>query len=224
MRSNRPTPPGRRPNPLRELIAEKQRSAELAKSQQRVEDFKQDLPSIISDQVGQHMERLESKLVEEFKELGQKAVERSAQAITGQLADRIETLEQISAIQSRTIVGLKTSSKIAEQKVSNVVDSIERTLSDAVPGGFELAPPQSQPSRQINSVGMEYARELVKSDPRELQEMDEDLPGGKYVFCPNCTSTKVRRAYRHGMWEEFLRLFFIAPFRCRSCRHKFYRF
>jgi len=44
------------------------------------------------------------------------------------------------------------------------------------------------------------------------------------AYCPKCTSTNVRRASRTGMWEEFLRMFFIAPFRCRACRHKFYRF
>ncbi len=220
MRRNRPGVPARRPNPLRELIAEKQRASELTSSRFRVERLQQDLPAMISEQVGAHMERLESKLVEEFKELGQRAVEQSAAAITEQLAERIETLEQISAIQSKTLVNLKNTTKVAEQKVSRAVNSIERTLADNVPGGFALEPPPqgtpAMPSR------IQFVQDVVKADTRELQEIDgEDV---RYVFCPNCTSTKVRRAYRHGLWEEFLRLFFIAPFRCRACRHKFYRF
>ena len=234
MRRNRTGLPARRPNPLRELIAEKQRAAELGVSKRHVENLQQDLPAMISEQVGQHMERLETKLVGELKELGQKAVEQSAQILTEQLSERIDTLEQMSAMQSRSIIGLKTSSKIAEQKVGNVVDSIERTLSAAVPGGFELEPPKHQAGPHqppkipmnlqfVTEAGREHDRELVKADPRELTEMD-DIPAGRYVFCPNCTSTKVRRAYRRGLWEEFLRLFFIAPFRCRACRYKFYRF
>jgi len=61
---------------------------------------------------------------------------------------------------------------------------------------------------------------LIKAPTREVME------DGKYPshFCPKCTSTSIRRATRSGLWEEFLRLFFIAPFRCRACRHKFYRF
>lgn len=217
MRSTRNTPPGGRPNPLRQLIAEKQRDAELARSHQHVERLKGDLPSIVSEQVDQQMERLESKLVEEFKELGQRAAEQSAQVLTEQLAGRLDTLEQISALQSRSIQNLTSSSRVAEKKVGDVVDNIERALSDAVPGGFQLEPLQSPSARRP-----EFATELVKADTREVRELD-DMPPGKYVFCPNCTSTKVRRAYRQGLWEEFLRLFFIAPFRCRACRHKFYR-
>lgn len=220
MRRNRPGLPARRPNPLRELIAEKQRASELSTSRLRVERLQQDLPAMISEQVGAHMERLESKLVEEFKELGQRAVEHSAAAITEQLAERIETLEQISAMQSKTLVNLKNTTKVAEQKVSRAVNSIERTLAENVPGGFALDPQQGTPSMPSRIQFVQ--QEVVKAETREVQEVDgEDV---KYVFCPNCTSTKVRRAYRHGLWEEFLRLFFIAPFRCRSCRHKFYRF
>jgi hypothetical protein len=66
---------------------------------------------------------------------------------------------------------------------------------------------------------LEEPVEIVKADPVDLSEIV-----GKFGFCPNCTSTDVRRANRKGLFEEFLRLFFIAPFRCRSCRHKFYRF
>jgi hypothetical protein len=61
--------------------------------------------------------------------------------------------------------------------------------------------------------------EIVKADSMDVSEIV-----GKNGFCPSCTSTDVRRAVRRGMFEEFLRLFSIAPFRCRACRHKFYRF
>jgi ribosomal protein L37AE/L43A len=125
-------------------------------------------------------------------------------------------------MQSKTLVNLRDSSRIAEQKVSTVVDNIERTLSSAVPG-FKLEPSAfaapllaGTPSPLLETPG---SGEIIKAEPQDVEEIQ-----GKYGFCPKCTSTRIRRANRVGIWEEFLRLFFIAPFRCRSCRHKFYRF
>jgi len=209
-RNQRNTP--RRSNPLRELVTDPKR-AELVRSRERAEKLKANLPSLIEDQVGEHIQKLESKLLKDFKQMGQKAIEESTAVLNEQLSGRIETLEQISSIQSRTIVNLRDSSKVADQKVSSVVNTIEKTLSDAIPG-FRLEASQYA-IPQINAA----AAEVIKADPRDLEELK-----GKNGFCPNCTSTNVRRAYRQGLWEEFLRLFFIAPFRCRSCRHKFYRF
>lgn len=201
-----------RKNPLRDLVSEQKQAAELARERARAEQLEANLPSMIEDQVGEHLQKLESKLLKDFQEIGKKAVDESTAVLNEQLSDRIETLEQISSIQSRAIVNLRDSSKAADEKVSSVVNSIEKTLSAAVPG-FQLeAARYGQPQIEPNA-------ELVKA---ERQEIDE--PRGKYGFCPNCTSTNVRRAYRHGLWEQVLRVFFLAPYRCRACRHKFYRF
>jgi hypothetical protein len=212
MRRNQRYTPGRRPNPLREMVADQKRAADAARARERAEQLKADLPSLIDDQVGEHIQKLESKLLHDFKEMGQKAIEQSTAVLNEQLSERIETLEQISSIQSKTIVNLRDSSKVADQKVSSVVNSIEKTLSEAVPG-FRLE------ASQFAAPQIESHTEVIKADPREIEQSS-----ARYGFCPNCTSTNVRRAYRHGLWEEFLRLLFIAPFRCRACRHKFYRF
>jgi hypothetical protein len=212
MRRNLRNASGRRPNPLRELVAGQRRSAEIAVSRQRAEQLKKDLPALIEDQVGEHIQKLEVRLLKDFQTLGQRAIEESTAVLNEQLNERIDTLEQISSIQSRTIVNLRDSSKSADQKVSTVVTNIEKALSGAVPGfRLEASPYAAQM--------LQPSVELVKAEPQGLEEMK-----GRVGFCPNCTSTKVRRAYRHGLFEEFLRLFFIAPFRCRTCRHKFYRF
>jgi hypothetical protein len=216
MRRNQRNSPSRRINPLRELMLDRQRSAEIARNRQRAEKLKSELPTLIEDQVGEHMQKLESKLLDDFKKIGEQAVEQSAAVLGEQLNERIETLEQISSIQSRSITKLRDSSKIADQKVGLVVNSIEKTLSAAVPGFRLEAPKYSAPRIESRS-------HLVRTKPADLEEMTEDMKG-KCVFCPNCTSTKVRRANRQGLWEELLRFFFIAPFRCRACRHKFYRF
>jgi uncharacterized coiled-coil protein SlyX len=220
-----PRPPGPRPNPLRDLVAEKQRSAEIARARARAEQLKAELPSMITEQVGEHMQKLESKLLKDFQTLGQKAIEESTSVLNETLNGRIETLEQISAMQSRTLSNLRDSSRIAEQKVSSVVENIEKTLSSAVPG-FKLEPSAfaaplmaSATASPLLESPSSASHEIVPAEPQEVSEFH-----GKHGFCPKCTSTRVRRANRVGIWEEFLRLFFIAPFRCRSCRHKFYRF
>jgi hypothetical protein len=211
MRRNQRSP-SRRTNPLRDMVADQKRAAEALRARERAQQLKAELPSLIEDQVGEHIQKLENRLLQDFKQMGQRAIEESTAVLNEQLNDRIETLEQISSIQSRTIVNLRDSSKAAEQKVSSAVDSIEKTLSGAVPG-FRLE------ASQFAQPQIESHTELIKVDEVEIEDLK-----GKFGFCPNCTSTNVRRAYRKGLWEEFLRLFFIAPFRCRACRHKFYRF
>jgi hypothetical protein len=208
--------PGRRNNPRREMLAEQRRAIEFARNRERAQQLKTELPSLIENQVGEQLQKLENKLLKDFQQMGQKAIDESTAVLTDTLNNRIETLEQISSVQSRTIVNLRDSSKVADQKVSAVVNNIEKTLSGAVPG-FQLEAAK-YPQAQVE----EARTQLIRDEPRtELEDMEEV---GKYGFCPNCTSTNVRRAYRKGLWEEILRIFFLAPFRCRACRHKFYRF
>jgi len=207
--------PGRLSNPLRDLLAERNRAAELARLRQLERSARENLPTLIDERVGEQMEKLESKLVEGFREMGRKVVEQGTEALTSSLDGRISQLEQISQVQTDNVNRLRDSSRIAEQKVSGVVNSIENALSEAVPG-FRLSPPSHLPPQLTPAT---ETGELVTAQDRSVEDLR--IPN---AYCPKCTSTNVRRATRTGMWEEFLRLFFIAPFRCRACRHKFYRF
>ena len=218
----------RKPNPVRDLVAEKQRATDLARSRQRVEQLHSSLPSLIHNQVGEHMEKLQNKLLTDFRQVGQRAIEESTSALNDQLTERIETLESASTQQTCTLGKLRDSSRLAEQKVSSVVDSIERSLSSAVPGGFRLEPLQHPPQPLSSKAASEYGHpqfqldphnQIVKADPQEVAET-----AGRFGYCPSCTSMDVRRANRQGVFEQFLRLFFISPFRCRACRHKFFKF
>jgi uncharacterized coiled-coil protein SlyX len=205
-------------------MAEKQLAREVAKSRERVQQLHAELPNIIHERVGEQIQKLEDKLLSDFKEMGQRAIEESTAVLNDHLSDRIDTLEKVSALQSKTLVNLRDSSKVAEQKVSAVVNEMEKSLAGAVPG-FKLdppaypplpaAPPLAHPQFQLT----EPSTEMVRTESQEMSGL-----AGKLGFCPNCTSTNVRRANRQGLFEEFLRLFFVAPFRCRACRHKFYRF
>jgi hypothetical protein len=204
MRRNQGNKPRRKSNPFREMVAEQQRESEILRALQRAEKLQTSLPSLIKDQVGEHMQKLEDKLLQDFKTMGQRAIDESTAVLNDQLHDRIETLEHISSIQSGGIVNLRDSSKSADQKVMLAVNSFEKTMAKAAPD-LQLEPP-AHPAPQIEAPG----------------EVDEYA--GRHGYCPKCTSTNLRRAYRKGLFEELLRLFFIAPFRCRACRHKFYRF
>jgi hypothetical protein len=206
-------------------MLEKQRGAEMVRERVRAEQLAAELPAIIESQVGSQMQKLEDKLVSEFKELGQRAVEQSTNALTEQLNSRLETLEKVSAVQSTTLKSLHDSSKMAYDKVEQVVDSIESTLAGAVPG-FQLEPlskPAVPPTYLHPQFQLEAPKQVApREDAEEAAELEADL--GRVRFCPACTSTNIRRTNRKGIFEEFLRLFFIAPFRCRACRHKFYKF
>jgi hypothetical protein len=101
------------------------------------------------------------------------------------------------------------------------------TLKQSAVPGFKLEPSAYRPLPSAATASTvrpafqipESSTDIVRADSQELAEAV-----GRNGFCPNCTSTNVRRANRAGLFEEFLRLFFVAPFRCRACRHKFYRF
>ncbi|HVY93255.1 MAG TPA: hypothetical protein VHA14_10920 [Bryobacteraceae bacterium] len=208
-------PSGRMSNPMRDALNIRNRGGDAPRARQRERGGRDELSSIIDEQVGEQIEKLENKLVDSFREMGQRVVDQSTEALNNQLDDRISQLEEISAIQTETINQLRDTSRNAEQRVSGVVNNIERALGNAVPG-FKLEPP-AHLQHQITDA---EERRLVKAPTRAVME-DGKIPD---LYCPKCTSTSVRRATRSGIWEEFLRLFFIAPFRCRACRHKFYRF
>jgi predicted RNA-binding Zn-ribbon protein involved in translation (DUF1610 family) len=55
------------------------------------------------------------------------------------------------------------------------------------------------------------------SDIRETGEL-------RPMSCPKCGSTDVRRAKSEGVVVMFFQIFGRFPFRCRSCRVRFYRY
>jgi hypothetical protein len=45
----------------------------------------------------------------------------------------------------------------------------------------------------------------------------------KPFVCLKCGSSDIRRSKRHGALEWILKRFFIVPWRCMSCYHRFFR-
>jgi predicted RNA-binding Zn-ribbon protein involved in translation (DUF1610 family) len=52
-------------------------------------------------------------------------------------------------------------------------------------------------------------------------ETERHIPMSHYS-CPKCGSSDIRRARSEGALSAFLRIFGRWPFRCRSCRRRFY--
>jgi len=75
-----------------------------------------EIPAIIHDRVGEQIQKLEDKLLTDFKEMGQRAIEESTAVLNDHLTDRIDTLEKVSAFQSKTLVNLRDSSLVAERR------------------------------------------------------------------------------------------------------------
>ena len=42
------------------------------------------------------------------------------------------------------------------------------------------------------------------------------------IICPECDREFVRRVSRQGLKERLMSLFYVYPFRCQLCRHRFY--
>jgi hypothetical protein len=61
-------------------------------------------------------------------------------------------------------------------------------------------------------------------DPAREAKHDEQLASDEERYsCPKCGSQDVRRSHGEGVVPFLLRILGRRPFRCRSCRARFYR-
>jgi hypothetical protein len=62
---------------------------------------------------------------------------------------------------------------------------------------------------------------LKRMENAESQEQGrEEL---QKLFCPNCGSVDVRMSQSHRTLDSLLQSFSLRPYRCRSCRKRFYK-
>jgi uncharacterized protein with PIN domain len=54
-----------------------------------------------------------------------------------------------------------------------------------------------------------------------LDEEDELLEGNKHL-CPKCGSRDIRGSQSERVLDSLLKSFSLKPYRCRSCRKRFY--
>jgi ribosomal protein L37AE/L43A len=60
-------------------------------------------------------------------------------------------------------------------------------------------------------------------EPKPDSKKDDQLAEEDHPSCPKCGSQDVRRSSSEGVGAALLRVFGRWPFRCRSCRARFYR-
>jgi len=90
--------------------------------------------------------------------------------------------------------------------------------------------PQDQPAvtplASGNSVGR--VERLASMSMSEDDHRIRSLPGDEPIMseslalpCPRCGKNFIRRSHRQGVRERLLSLFYVYPFRCQVCAHRF---
>jgi hypothetical protein len=149
--------------------------------------------SLVEQQVGRHFEQFEIALLKNFQRVTEHIAQENARALADQLESRLQMLESISARQSAILARLSAPGQLAGAPMAATTREAEDQPEPA--GGI------SGPDEPSRSNVVEYPS----------------------LHCPRCTSRHIRRASRTNFFEQCMRLLGMAPFRCRSCRHKFYR-
>jgi hypothetical protein len=154
--------------------------------------------SLVEQQVGRQFAQFEIELLKNFQRVTEHIAQENARALADQLENRILMLESISARQAALLARLSAPGQLAGSPASSPesqsATSEDKTMPDSAGVAFG-------PDERARLTAVEYPS----------------------LHCPRCTSRHIRRATRTNFLEQSMRLFGLAPFRCRSCRHKFYR-
>ncbi len=117
---------------------------------------------------------------------------------------------------------------IAHENARALADQIEnrlQTLESISARQAAILARLSAPGQLAGAPSLETSPAAATADAPDAAEQDRvtvvEYPS---LHCPRCTSRHIRRASRANFFEECIRLLGLAPFRCRSCRHRFYRF
>ena len=70
-------------------------------------------------------------------------------------------------------------------------------------------------NQKVNAIAQgKRARQVVRPRAQAIE---------RQIVCPKCHWKCARRSRRRSGIDLFLALFFLRPFRCRSCRRRYYR-
>ena len=154
--------------------------------------------SLIEQQVGRQFAQFEIELLKNFQRVTEHIAQENARALADQMENRLRMLESISAGQSAILARLSVPGQLAGAPLDPPATQVAAAEDQSMSDSSGMTPSMDDPGR-VNAV--EYP----------------------FLHCPRCTSRHIRRASRANFLEQSMRLFGLAPFRCRSCRHKFYR-
>ena len=215
-----------------QLQANQETIKELEAGQQHLSDQLRVSESLLSETTSQYKEvadrnvQLESDLDESRQQIDKLVVKNNellgmTSSLSSKLAARERTLEELQTIQDR-LPGiesdnqrLRSANQELQQEIANLKTQLATTES-----GFNEAVTQA---RETTGYDTKLQTEVSELN-HQLQAGQETIkePEQQSLVCPKCSSDHVKRVSRIGH-ERLISLFYIYPFRCEACRHRFRR-
>lgn len=112
-------------------------------------------------------------------------------------------------------------------KVEQVTHSTytQATIDPVLLAGVRSEPViRTAPLRQAPAdMAVPVAAPGFQMDGAPLIKDEEAVAEFPSLQCPGCGSSRIRRANRTTLMDHLMRMFGMAPYRCRGCRRKFHR-
>jgi hypothetical protein len=198
--------------PARTAIDDRESRLSERRTQRRPRPPEADLAALVQRQVDAQMEVLGRKLTEDIALRGQEVVNQTVTAVAKKLESRVEAVERDATQQLRELSKLQESTGVMANQIDAAANAVQRSLGAVAPPAA-IAPP---PATSL------WGPSLLPAAPSP-RSVERRSPNRKQYVCPHCKSADLRPSEREGLYEEFLRLFFIKPLRCRRCLRRYFR-
>jgi DNA repair exonuclease SbcCD ATPase subunit len=153
-------------------------------------------------------------------------------SLSSKLAARERTVEELQTIQDR-LPGIESdnqrlhsATQELQEEIANVktqLGTTESRFSEAVTQAQEIAEHNTKLQTEVSELNhqLQASQKTIKVLEAEQQSLgskgDIQMP---QPVCPKCSSDYVQRVHRVGP-ERLISLFYIYPFRCQPCGHRF---
>jgi chromosome segregation ATPase len=226
-----------------QLQASQETIRELEAEQQHLLDQLQTSESLLSKTGSQYKEvagrdlQLESELAESRQQMDKLMMKNNellemTNSLSSKLAARERTVEELQTIQDR-LRGiesdnqrLRSANQELQEEIANVKTQLETTESrfnEAVTQAREIAEHNTKLQTEVSELNhqLQASQKTIKELEAQQQPLgskgDIQMP---QPVCPKCSSDYVKRVSRIGA-EHLISLFYIYPFRCQPCGHRF---
>jgi chromosome segregation ATPase len=232
------------------LEAEKQRlggvNFENQRLREEIETLRNQLQtseSLINTTASQYKEvadrdlQLESDLAESRQQMDKLTMKNNellemTNSLSSKLAARERTVEELQIIQDR-LPGiesdnqrLRSATQELQEEIANVKTQLRTTesrSSEAVTQAREIAEHNSKFQTEVSELN--HQLQTSQKTIKELEVEQQRLGSKGHIqrpqpVCPKCSSDYVKRVSRIGS-ERLMSFFYIYPFRCEPCGHRF---
>jgi chromosome segregation ATPase len=215
----------------------------LEAEQQRLLDQLQTSESLLSKTASQYKEvadrhlQLESQLAESRQQVDKLMMKNNellemTNLLSSKLAARERTVEELQTIQDRLPEiesdnrRLRSATQELQEEIANVktqLGTTESRFSEAVTQARKIAEHNTKLQTEVSELNhqLQASQETIKELEAEQQRLgskgDIQMP---QPVCPKCSSDYVERVSRIGS-ERLISLFYIYPFKCQPCGHRF---